>query len=43
MRLSVAAVIYQTLKRLDLQYPKVDKAQKQELEKVRQLLLAEKR
>jgi PPK2 family polyphosphate:nucleotide phosphotransferase len=43
MRLSVAAVIYKTLKKLKLRYPQVDDAQKQELEKVKQILLAEKR
>jgi PPK2 family polyphosphate:nucleotide phosphotransferase len=42
MRLSVAAVIYQTLKGMKLKYPKVDEAQRKQLVEARRLLLAEK-
>jgi len=42
MRLSVAAVIYQTLKGMKLKYPKVDEAQRKQLDEARRILLAEK-
>jgi PPK2 family polyphosphate:nucleotide phosphotransferase len=42
MRLAVAAVIYETLESLNLQYPRVTEQQKAELEQARKLLLAEK-
>ena len=41
-RLAVAAVIHQTLEDLNLQYPKVSKEKHAELQKTRDLLLAEK-
>jgi PPK2 family polyphosphate:nucleotide phosphotransferase len=40
-RLAVAAIIYQTLQDLDLQYPKVSKEKHAELQKTRDLLMAE--
>jgi len=42
MRLSVAAVIYQTLKGMKLKYPKIDEAQRKQLDEARRILLAEK-
>jgi PPK2 family polyphosphate:nucleotide phosphotransferase len=40
-RCAVAGVIYQTLKELDLKYPTIDEAQKQELLKAKQMLESE--
>jgi PPK2 family polyphosphate:nucleotide phosphotransferase len=42
MRLAVAAIMRQTLRGLDLRYPKVSKQKKVELQQARDLLLAEK-
>jgi PPK2 family polyphosphate:nucleotide phosphotransferase len=42
MRLAVAAIMERTLDRLDLQYPKVSRDKKIELDQMRELLLAEK-
>jgi PPK2 family polyphosphate:nucleotide phosphotransferase len=42
MRLSVAAVIYETLESLDLKYPKVTAAQKKQLQEAKTILDAEK-
>ena len=42
MRLAVAAIIYKTMQDLDLVYPKVDEKQKAELQKAKEILLAEK-
>lgn len=41
-RLAVAAIINQTLAKLDLRYPRVDDGKKAELQEVRRMLLAEK-
>ncbi len=41
-RVAVAAIVYHTLEKLDLQYPKVTEAKKVELQEVRQVLMAEK-
>jgi hypothetical protein len=41
-RLAVAAIVYDALERLDLQYPKMTPEKKAELQEVRKLLLAEK-
>ena len=41
-RLAVAAIIYDALERLDLQYPKMNDAKVKELQEVRKLLVAEK-
>jgi PPK2 family polyphosphate:nucleotide phosphotransferase len=41
-RLAVAAIVYQTLERLGLDYPKATAAQKAGLQEVRRLLMAEK-
>ena len=41
-RLAVAATVYDTLEKLDLQYPKVTEAKKAELLEVKRLLMAEK-
>ena len=41
-RLAVAAIVYQTLEGLNLSYPRMTQAKKQELQEVRRLLLAEK-
>jgi PPK2 family polyphosphate:nucleotide phosphotransferase len=42
MRLSVAAVIYETLESLNLQYPKVTSAQRKQLQEAKAILEAEK-
>ncbi len=42
MRLAVAAIMYRTLQGLDLKYPTVSEQHRQELQKARELLLAEK-
>ncbi len=42
MRLAVAAIVQRTLKKLHLEYPDLSKAQKEELAKAREILLAEK-
>ncbi len=42
MRLAVAAIMYRTLQGLDLKYPKVSEQHRQELQKARELLMAEK-
>ena len=41
-RLAVAAIVYDTLEKLNLEYPKVTEAKKAELLEVRRLLMAEK-
>jgi PPK2 family polyphosphate:nucleotide phosphotransferase len=41
-RLAVAAIIYEALERLDLQYPSLTPEKKAELQRVRKLLIAEK-
>ncbi len=41
MRLAVAAIIHETMDQLKLRYPVVSKEKKLELDKVRELLLAE--
>ena len=41
-RVAVAAIVYHTLEKLDLQYPKVTEAKKVELQEVRRVLMAEK-
>lgn len=42
-RLAVAAILWQTMADLKLEFPKVNAAKKKELQKIRRLLLAEKR
>ena len=41
-RLAVAAIVYDALENLDLEYPKVTEAKKAELQEVKRMLLAEK-
>ena len=41
-RLAVAAIVYDALERLDLQYPSLTPEKKAELQRVRKLLIAEK-